>query len=308
VILVVDYDPSWPQRFEQLQDELSEALTSRGVPFVGIEHVGSTSVPGLAGKPVIDCDIIVGAKDVPAGSRVLIALGFTPLGELGIPQRWAFKEPDRLPNTNVYVIVGGSLSLRNHLALRDALRADSTLREKYAEVKRRVASTARNIDEYVAGKNEMIQEILAAAGLTEQERRSINVNQLPSHLSGFVEAGRGLGGVRPGGEPVLARVRDRSGFRVVPGTLNVRLAAPFDPRLATSYLPSSEIDPEWERATGRAGYRFMQVTVEGRYRGLAFQADEPGYPPDLLEIMCEVNLRSTLRLTDGDLIAFNIED
>ena len=63
---------------------------------MAIEHVGSTSVPGLAAKPIIDCDIVVAEADVTAATSVLVSLGFTPEGELGIPQRWAFKEPARL--------------------------------------------------------------------------------------------------------------------------------------------------------------------------------------------------------------------
>ena len=66
-----------------------------------------------------------------------------PLGELGIPLRWAFKEPGRLSGTNTYVIVEGSLALRNHLAVRETLRADPGLREQYAAVKRRPAPRPR---------------------------------------------------------------------------------------------------------------------------------------------------------------------
>jgi GrpB-like predicted nucleotidyltransferase (UPF0157 family) len=159
---------------------LSEALTLSGAPFIAIEHVGSTSVPGLAAKPVIDCDIVVGEPGVPTASRTLIALGFAPLGELGIPQRWAFREPDRLANTHVYVVVEGSLALRNHLAVRDLLRTDATLRSQYGDVKKRVAGTTDDIDEYGAGKNEVLQTILTTAGLTEDELRSIeDANRVP---------------------------------------------------------------------------------------------------------------------------------
>lgn len=179
MILVEDYDSGWPLRFERLRAELAEALTTRSVPFVAMEHVGSTSVPELAAKPVIDCDVVVRAEDVQRASEALIDVGFTPLGELGIPQRWAFKEPPRLANSNVYVIVEGSLSLRNHVAVRDVLRLDSGLRAEYAEVKKKVASTAADIDEYGAGKNDVIQAILAAAGMSEEERRSINANSVP---------------------------------------------------------------------------------------------------------------------------------
>jgi GrpB-like predicted nucleotidyltransferase (UPF0157 family) len=120
VITVVDYDPRWPGRFEELRSEYAEAMATAGVPVIAIEHVGSTSVPGLAAKPVIDCDIVVRAADVQAASHVLMALCFTPLGELGVPLRWAFKEPARLGRTNTYVIVEGCLSLRNHLGARRA--------------------------------------------------------------------------------------------------------------------------------------------------------------------------------------------
>jgi GrpB-like predicted nucleotidyltransferase (UPF0157 family) len=181
VILVVEYNPAWPRRFEQLRHEYAEAMAAAEVPVVCIEHVGSTAVPGLAAKPVIDCDIVVAGPDVAAASQALAGLGFTPLGDLGIPLRWAFKEPARLAPTNTYVVVQESLSLRNHIAVRDILRADHDLRDQYAAVKRKVGAVAANIDDYGRGKNAMVQQILAAAGLTAAERASIDANQVPSH-------------------------------------------------------------------------------------------------------------------------------
>ena len=176
VITVVEYDPGWPGRFEGLRREYAAAMAAAGAAVVAIEHVGSTSVPGLAGKPVIDCDIVVARADVAAASQVLIGLGFRPEGELGIPLRWAFREPERLAGTNTYVIVDGSLALRNHRAVRDTLRADPVLRDEYAEVKRRIGAVAADIYEYGRGKNATIQRILAAAGLTDDERASIDSN------------------------------------------------------------------------------------------------------------------------------------
>jgi GrpB-like predicted nucleotidyltransferase (UPF0157 family) len=181
VITVVEYDPLWPERFEMLRKEYAAAMAGAGVPVVAIEHVGSTSVPGLAAKPIIDCDIVVRKAHVAAASNAMMSLGFTPLGELGIPQRWAFKEPARLSGTNSYVIVDGCLSLRNHLAVRDVLRVDAALRDGYAAVKRQAGVRAANIDEYGQAKTDMVQKILAAAGLTEAERVSIAGNQVPSH-------------------------------------------------------------------------------------------------------------------------------
>lgn len=179
MIDVVDYDPSWPDRFQALRSEYAAALAEAGVPVVAIEHVGSTSVPGLAAKPVIDCDIVVAAEDVEAASAVLVGLGFEPLGELGIPQRWAFGEPERLSGTNTYVIVAGSLSLRNHLAVRDVLRADRRLRDEYGRIKKQVGAQAPDIYAYGAGKNAMVQRILEAAGIGEDDRASIGANQVP---------------------------------------------------------------------------------------------------------------------------------
>lgn len=179
MITVLDYDPAWAERFRALRAEYATAFADAGVPVVSIEHVGSTAVPGLAAKPVIDVDIVVEAEEVEAASNVLISLGFLPEGELGIPLRWAFQEPERLSGTNTYVVVSGSLSLRNHIAVRDILRSDEALREEYSEVKKRVAATAGDIYEYGRGKNSTVQRILAVAGMTEVERASINANQVP---------------------------------------------------------------------------------------------------------------------------------
>jgi hypothetical protein len=79
---------------------------------------------------------------VDDASAALVNLGFEPRGELGIPDRWAFWEPDRLMGTNTYVVVAGSLALRNHIAVRDALRADPDLRAEYgSSTQRRCAAS-----------------------------------------------------------------------------------------------------------------------------------------------------------------------
>ena len=125
-------------------------------------------------------------------------------------------------------------------------------------------------------------------------------------LHGVVVAGLGRGAELLAGERVLDRIEQVFGLRVVPGTLNVRLDAPFDRSLAAPYVAASDIDPGWETATGQSGYHLAPVLVAGRYRGIAFQADEPGYPEDLVEIMCEVHLRSALGLKDNDPISATV--
>lgn len=177
---VVEYDDRWPARFEELRAEYAAALARAGVPVVAIEHVGSTSVPGLAAKPILDVDIIVAPADVEAASAVLVGLGFEPRGDLGIPERWAFDAPARVGATHTYVVVDGSLALRNHLAVRTALRSDPALRDEYAAVKRTAGAGADDIDDYIAAKNGTIQRILDAGGLTDAERAEIDGQQLPA--------------------------------------------------------------------------------------------------------------------------------
>jgi GrpB-like predicted nucleotidyltransferase (UPF0157 family) len=177
VIEVAEYDPEWPERFGRLRDEYARAMAAAGVPVIAIEHVGSTSVPGLAAKPVIDVDIVVAEQDVAAASEVLAGLGFRPLGDLGVPLRWAFKPPERLGRTNTYVIIEGSLSLRNHLAIRDTLRTNAALRDEYAAVKRRLGATTSEVNKYSVGKNEIVLRILAAANLSDEDQATIRANQ-----------------------------------------------------------------------------------------------------------------------------------
>jgi CTP-dependent riboflavin kinase len=125
-------------------------------------------------------------------------------------------------------------------------------------------------------------------------------------LSGIVQPGRGLGAELMADVTVMARLRQLFGFSIVPGTLNVRLAGPLERGTGWRYVAAAEISPDWEARTGQAGYFLAGVLIAGRYRGLAFQADEPagpGYPADQIELFSDVQLRGALDLEDGDRIA-----
>lgn len=174
MVEVVEYRPSWPSRFEALRAELSGALDAAGAAYRGIEHVGSTAVPGLAAKPVIDVDVVVDADGVEAATVALTTLGLVPRGDLGVAGRYAFDPPARLAPSHVYVAVDGCLALRNHLAVRDVLRSDAALRDEYGEVKRRAAAAASDIDEYILLKSEVLERVLRRGGLTDDERAAID--------------------------------------------------------------------------------------------------------------------------------------
>jgi GrpB-like predicted nucleotidyltransferase (UPF0157 family) len=154
---------------------LAQALT--GI-VVTIEHVGSTSVPGLCAKAILDIDAIVTRNHVPEAIARLAAIGYVHQGDLGVPDREAFAH-DRAVAHNLYVCVAGTSNVRNHFALRDALRADPQLAREYCELKRALAARFPNdIDSYIAGKSAFIMKILEASGVMSRDEldaiRAIN--------------------------------------------------------------------------------------------------------------------------------------
>lgn len=129
---------------------------------------------------------------------------------------------------------------------------------------------------------------------------------LQADLTGVVEPGRGLGARRMADSDLLDQLQEMAGFPIVPGTLNVRLPGPMERPPTMRYLAAEDIDPGFEAATGQAGFFFAPVLIADRYRGMAMQAVEPGYPDDQVELLCEVHLRQTLGLADGDHVVFSM--
>jgi len=173
------YSPEWPRRFEQVAAGLRAALAK--IPSAVVEHVGSTSVPGLAAKPILDIDVVVDGEDLSEAMVALATLGYTHQGDLGLRDREAFKAPDEDPRRNVYLCLRGTLHVRNHLAVRDVLRARLDLRDEYAAVKLTLAADPRmDIDTYVAQKSEVLQRVLAESDITAEERLQIRRLNDPS--------------------------------------------------------------------------------------------------------------------------------
>ena len=167
-VVVVPYDPTWPATFALLRDRVAPVL---GELAVGIEHVGSTAVPGLDAKPIIDIDVVIRhADDLPEVAARLATLGYAQLGDLGIIGREAFRAKPDLPRHHLYVCAVGAVTLQAHLSLRDALRADSDLAALYAELKRGLAEQHRDDrDSYAEGKSAFIASVLR--GVRERRER-----------------------------------------------------------------------------------------------------------------------------------------
>jgi GrpB-like predicted nucleotidyltransferase (UPF0157 family) len=160
--VVVPYDPRWPEVFDALRDRADAALA--GIAHV-TEHVGSTAVPGLDAKPIIDLDVVVpaGASPGPAVAA-LAAAGWEPEGDLGITGREAFRPPADTVYHHLYVVVEGSPAHRDHVELRDYLRAHPDAAARYGALKRRLAGLLEtDRAAYSDGKAEMIAELLRPA-------------------------------------------------------------------------------------------------------------------------------------------------
>jgi GrpB-like predicted nucleotidyltransferase (UPF0157 family) len=162
----VDYDPHWPALFETLRAEVAGAL---GDLAVAIEHVGSTAVPGLAAKPIIDIDVLLrSGSDISVCMERLGGIGYEHRGDLGIPEREAFAAPPGRPAHHLYVCPPESREFRRHVALRDYLRTHPSDASSYGELKRSLAIRYRDErSAYADGKREFIEFLLriAAPGL-----------------------------------------------------------------------------------------------------------------------------------------------
>jgi len=109
-VIVVDYDPGWVTTFQELHDRLKRSLGN--MPH-SIDHVGSTSIPGAAAKPIIDIDVVLkSAADIPEAIEALAKAGYHHLGDLGITGREAFESPSGPPLHHLYVVVLGAENAR----------------------------------------------------------------------------------------------------------------------------------------------------------------------------------------------------
>jgi GrpB-like predicted nucleotidyltransferase (UPF0157 family) len=170
--VVVPYDTEWPARFGRERALLEEALA----PWLagGVEHVGSTAVPGLAAKPILD--LLAGVRDLDASRAAWAPLA--GLGYVWTPHRpdeaHHFSKPSpRLAEAThgLHLTEPGSAVWRERLAFRDALRADPALAREYATLKTRLARDhGGDLAAYTAGKRAIVERVLAGAGLSLRPR------------------------------------------------------------------------------------------------------------------------------------------
>lgn len=162
-IQVVPYDPSWPSRYRQEAALLREAL---GDCLVEIHHIGSTSVPGLWAKPIIDIlPVVTAVEEADRRRAALEALGYEYLGEFGIPGRRYLRKGGDHRTHQVHLFGRESRDeIRRHLAVPAYLRCHPDAARDYAQLKRRLARRfPRDIDGYCDGKDAFVKALERAA-------------------------------------------------------------------------------------------------------------------------------------------------
>ena len=180
-ITICEYDPKWANDFQRIKAELLATLTC--VPITSIEHVGSTAIPGLAAKPIIDIDIIVEPKYIPITCALLSTNGYTYNPEPWGIDRMSFRYNKHMLDSGatrptedgdirraVYVNIPTGESLRSHLLVKTALFKHAELVAEYSEVKRELAKKQfSGIGEYGRAKSEVLQKIMLEGDLAGYE-------------------------------------------------------------------------------------------------------------------------------------------
>lgn len=164
-VSIIAYSNEWPVCFSRTREELISVFANASVQ---VEHIGSTAVPGLAAKPVID--VLLGADTLGAiESRIkdLERLGYRyiPKYEQALPTRRYFTKaagPDSL-RVHLHAVVRGSRIWREQIAFRDALRSDASLRAEYQSLKQALAETfAQDKASYTAAKEPFVRSVLSS--------------------------------------------------------------------------------------------------------------------------------------------------
>lgn len=157
---VVPHDPRWRDAFEAEAEQVAAAL---GENVLAVHHVGSTAIPDIYAKPVVD--LLVEVRDiseVDGRSPSMESLGYEVMGEYGIPGRRYFRKETRegLRTHHVHAFEAGSVEAERHLAFRDYMIAHPEDAQKYSELKRKLAEQhPHSIDAYMDGKDGFIKEM-----------------------------------------------------------------------------------------------------------------------------------------------------
>jgi GrpB-like predicted nucleotidyltransferase (UPF0157 family) len=166
VTLVEKYNPFWATWFEDIKGYLGIKVSQS---CISIEHVGSTSIPGMVAKPIIDLILVIKPRDFEKIKELLSERGYLHQGNLGIKEREAFEllkvnTKNPIPKHHLYVCPSNSFELKKETAFRDFLKSNNEYAEKLSKLKWFLAETYNNNRQaYMEGKATLCQEITEIA-------------------------------------------------------------------------------------------------------------------------------------------------
>lgn len=158
-VRVVPYDPAWPEQFQREAERLRAVL---GENLLQLHHIGSTAVPGLWAKPILDImPVVRDLREVDRAAPAFQALGYECMGEFGIPGRRYFRKGGDRRTHQVHVFsLASRRDIVRHLAVRDYLRTHPDQAEAYGRLKRALALRyPRDIEGYCDGKDAFVKEL-----------------------------------------------------------------------------------------------------------------------------------------------------
>lgn len=159
-VLVEPYNKEWPMMYKEEVDRILPILKNE---IIAMYHIGSTSIPGMWAKPIID--ILLEVRDITKideYDEAMICIGYEPRGELGIPGRRYFsrEEPMDVRTHHIHAFQSGNVGIERHLAFRDFMIAHPKAAEEYSDLKRELARKyPLDIDSYIEGKEAFVVEM-----------------------------------------------------------------------------------------------------------------------------------------------------
>src|SRR5918996_855966 len=151
---VVPHDPRWRDAFEAEAEQVAAAL---GENVVAVHHIGSTAIPNIYAKPIVDLLVVVrDIAEVDGRSSAMESLGYEVMGEYGIPGRRYFRKDNQegIRTHHIHAFEAGSAEAERHLAFRDYMTAHPSEAQRYSDLKRKLADEhTQDIEAYMDGKD-----------------------------------------------------------------------------------------------------------------------------------------------------------
>ncbi|GGA80319.1 GrpB family protein [Ornithinibacillus halotolerans] len=165
------YNENWPHLFAEEAKKLKHIF---GDEVIVIHHIGSTSVPGLKAKPIIDImPVVRNIDEVDKFNHEMEAIGYEPKGENGIPKRRYFRKGGDMRTHHVHIFQVGSDDIDRHIAFRDYLRMHETDKQRYGDLKEKLSQQfPLDMESYINGKDQLVKEIEEKALVWYRENRN----------------------------------------------------------------------------------------------------------------------------------------